>query len=123
MRKLKSQNRLIYRQLLLIQNCDIIAITMQKKPNWLVLKQDILNMDLSQDITDIVYAFDLFKGVNHFYIFFGKKFDISSMEDIKSMIESCDQNHKSNFVFYSCALKEEEIKRLKEMYDEIHLLR
>jgi ABC-type uncharacterized transport system ATPase subunit len=96
---------------------------MKEKPNWLNIKQKIMNMDMSLDITDIAYAFDSFRGTNHFYIFFGKNFDISKMEEIKDGLQCCDEKHKCNFVFFSCALKEEELKRIEEMYGEVHLLR
>jgi hypothetical protein len=45
------------------------------------------------------------------------------MEEIKDSLQCCDEKHKCNFVFFSCALKEEELKRIEEMYGEVHLLR
>lgn len=94
---------------------------MKEKTNWLTIKQKVLNMEISIDITDIVYAFDNFTFTNHFYIFFGKNFDISKMEEIKDKLKSCDHN-KSNFIFFSCSLKEDEIKKIRDMYGEAHIL-
>ena len=92
------------------------------KPNWLVLKQKIMNIELDRNITDIVYTFDEFKGANHFYVFFGKSFDISKIEEIKETLQNCEEKHKSNFVFHSCSMREQEIDRIKEMYSEVHVL-